>query len=346
MQINEIDIHVKRYYQKWHQFLENQNITGFAKSEINAVDHTYIWQNEKQQIIATGSIAGNILKYIAIAPQYQAAGSMFNIVISYLINQASFLGKFHLFVFTKPQYVKSFEYVGFKLLAEVKNGAVLENGTPNIDIYIKDLPHVDDQKQKKIAAIVANANPFTLGHRYLIETASHENDVVYVFVVSQNASLFTYKERFELVKKGTQDLQNVMVVPGKEYMVSYATFPAYFLKDDQNVGRYQAQLDAMLFKKKIAPPLNITCRYLGSEPYSKTTDVYNEELLKILPPQVQVKIIKRMRNKDEKIITATKVREAIANNDFTIIKSLVPSTTFDFICKNLNKLQKRIKERK
>ena len=66
------------------------------------------------------------------------------------------------------------------------------------------------------------------GHRYLVETASKENDHVYVFVVSEDVSIFSFSERFKLVKAGVADLPNVIVVPGKEYMVSYATFPAYF----------------------------------------------------------------------------------------------------------------------
>ncbi len=39
---------------------------------------------------------------------------------------------------------------------------------------------------------------------------------------------FHFLNAFKLVKAGVADLPNVIVVPGKEYMVSYATFPAYF----------------------------------------------------------------------------------------------------------------------
>lgn len=346
MQVNQIDIHQKRDAQKWRAFLEKQGISGFAPQEIDAVEQTFVWKDSSRNIVATGSIAGNILKYVAIDPNYQENGAMFNQVISYLVNQAAIQKKFHLFVFTKPKYIKSFEYVGFKLLAKVDTGAVLENGVPNVSTYVRDLPHVKNQEKQKIAAIVANANPFTKGHRYLIEKASQENDWVYVFVVSQNVSLFTFDERFELVKQGTADLKNVIVVPGKEYMVSYATFPAYFLKDGQDVGRYQAKLDATLFKNKIAKPLNITARYLGSEPFSKTTDVYNEELSKVLPPEIKVKIIKRALNQDQQIITATKVRHAILTDQLAVIQTLVPSTTFDFIQKNWSELKQRAKERK
>lgn len=340
MEVREIDLHVKRNFDRWHSFLIEHGISGFAPQETAAIDRTFIW-NEAGQIIATGSIAGNILKYIAIDDAYQNGGAMFNQVVSKLMNEAAQLGRFHLFVFTKPKYIKSFSYVGFHLLAEVEDGAVLETGTPDINDYLGQLPKIDDQHDKKIAAIVMNANPFTLGHRYLVEKASRENDFVYVFVVSQDVSLFKFDERFKLVKAGTEDLKNVIVVPGKEYMVSYATFPAYFLKDDQNVGRFQAKLDAELFKNKIAAPLNITRRYLGSEPYSKTTDVYNDELSKVLPPEVEVRIIERKKNVGGKIITATQVREAIQRDDLSMIKNFVPETTFDFIKENIGLLKDR-----
>lgn len=54
-----------------------------------------------------------------------------------------------------------------------------------------------------------NANPFTLGHRHLIELANQENDLVYVFVVAANASLFNTDERMKLVQAGTADLLNI-----------------------------------------------------------------------------------------------------------------------------------------
>lgn len=343
MEVKEFNIHNTVKYDKWRKFLTNQGISGFAQQEIDAIDKTFVWL-DNTKIIATGSVAGNVLKYVAIDANYKDNGSMFNQVISRLINEAAQLGRFHLFVFTKPKYIKSFEFVGFKKLAEVEEGAVLEGGTPNINDYINQLPHIESQNKKRIAAIVMNANPFTLGHRYLVEQASKENDVVYDFVVSQDVSLFKFKERFKLVKEGTQDLENVIVVPGKEYMVSYATFPAYFLKDDKNVGRFQAKLDAELFKERIARPLNITHRYLGSEPYSKTTDVYNEELSEVLPPTVNVHIINRKVNVNDKIITATQVRHEIKENNLEAIKDYVPVTTFRFIKENWNKLRSRFKE--
>ena len=343
MQVREINIHLKRNFTKWQKFLQFNGIQIFSESETASIDKTFVWE-ENGDILATGSIAGNVLKYIAICSKIQGHGETFNSLVSKLENEAAILGRFHLFVFTKPQYIQSFQYVGFHELARVEQGAILESGTPNINDYISSLPHFDNQNSSKVAGIVMNANPFTKGHRYLVETASNENDHVYIFVVSEDVSIFSFAERYELVKAGTADLPNVTVVPGKEYMVSYATFPAYFLKDDQNVGRFQASLDGTLFKNQIAKPLNITRRYLGKEPYSKTTDVYNEELTRVLPPDVEVKIIDRKQTEDQNIISATKVRAAIANDNITLVEKYVPNTTLEFIKNNWSELRTRLKE--
>lgn len=343
MQVCEINIHLKRNFTKWKKFLQFNEIQVFSEKETASIDKTFVWE-ENGEILATGSIAGNVLKYIAICSKIQGHGETFNSLVSKLENEAAMMGRFHLFVFTKPQYSQSFQYVGFHELAKVEQGAILESGTPDVHDYISSLPHFDDQDNSKIAGIVMNANPFTKGHRFLIEKASKENDHVYVFVVSEDVSIFSFAERYKLVKAGTSDLPNVTIVPGKEYMVSYATFPAYFLKDDQNVGRFQASLDGTLLKEQIAKPLNITSRYLGKEPYSKTTDVYNEELSRVLPPDVEVKIIDRKQAEDQDIISATKVRAAIANDNIALVKKYVPDTTLEFIKNNWSELQTRIKE--
>ncbi|MDO4903660.1 MAG: [citrate (pro-3S)-lyase] ligase [Limosilactobacillus sp.] len=340
MEVREINIHIKRNFRKWQSFLEHTGITEFSPKETQAVERTFVWE-EDGEIMATGSIAGNVLKYIAVCSKVKGHGETFNQLISKLVSEAATMGRFHLFVFTKPQYIQTFSYVGFHVLAEVDEGAILESGTPDVHDYIDGLPHFADDT---IAGIVMNANPFTNGHRYLVEQASKDNDHVYVFVVSQDASFFSFDERFKLVKEGCADLANVTVVPGDNYMVSYATFPAYFLKDNQDVAHFQASLDATLFKNQVAKPLNITRRYVGSEPYSPTTDIYNQELTRVLPPDVEVKILERHANDEQDIISATKVRAAIAKDELAVVQKYVPRTTLTYIQNNWSDLRARIKE--
>lgn len=341
MQIKHLSLKNKKDLQIWKNFLIEHGIHNFVSSEMARIDET-IALFEDQQMLATGSLAGNILKYIAV--QNEGSGSEFNTILSQLTNIAARKGVFHLFVFTKVQYAKAFQFVGFKELTQSSEAAVLEKGNDLINDYLAGLPRVADQKKKQIAGIVMNANPFTKGHRYLIEKAASENDQVYVFVVSTDASLFNSQERLLLVQQGTADLKNVFVLSGGDYMVSYVTFPAYFLPSDQQVIAYQTTLDALIFRNRIAPALNIKRRYLGEEPFSKTTAIYNQVLKKTLPPAVSVTIIPRAKTHFDRIITATEVRQLIAEDHLAPLTQFLPPTTLAYVEKHKNDLQSRIEK--
>ena len=56
-----------------------------------------------------------------------------------------------------------------------------------------------------------NANPFTLGHRYLAEQAAARCDRLHLFVVESEKSRFPFAVRRTLVERGTADLPNVVV---------------------------------------------------------------------------------------------------------------------------------------
>lgn len=326
----------------WKNFLQQAGIKNFSTAEVDQVDLT-IGIFENQKLLATGSLAGNVLKYIAVSADSIGTGSEFNSIVSELIGRLALQGIFHVFVFTKPKYVASFQHLGFKSLAISAYGAVLERGFPDIATYLADIKQ-PEKPVKKTAAIVMNANPFTLGHKFLVEQAAQKNDLVYVFVVATNAGLFNTAERLKLVKQGIQHLKNVKVVSGGSYMVSYATFPAYFLDSSNDLIEYQTTLDALIFKKWIAPYLKITTRYLGSEPLSRTTNIYNETLEKILVPEIKVNIVSRRQLSNGEVISASKVRKMIAENDLSKLSELVPETTLSFIRDNLADLKNRIQK--
>ena len=85
-----------------------------------------------------------------------------------------------------------------------------------------------------------------------------------------------------MVKDGVRDLKNVTVLPGGRYAVSELTFPSYFTKDE-NLAAANAAVDAELFAQKIAPALGINQRFIGTEPLSAVTKIYNETLKQRLP---------------------------------------------------------------
>ena len=65
MEVREINIHLKRNLTKWQKFLQFNGIEVFSEKETSSIDKTFVWE-ENGEILATGSIAGNVLKYIAI----------------------------------------------------------------------------------------------------------------------------------------------------------------------------------------------------------------------------------------------------------------------------------------
>ncbi len=73
-----------------------------------------------------------------------------------------------------------------------------------------------------------NANPFTLGHQYLVEKSGAENDLLHLFIVSEDASLVPFKIRKQLVMKGTAHLKNICYHDSGPYIISNATFSKLF----------------------------------------------------------------------------------------------------------------------
>lgn len=184
--------------------------------------------------------------------------------------------------------------------------------------------------QGRIAAIVMNANPFTLGHRYLVEQACKENDWLHLFMVSEDASYFPYAVRKRLIKEGTADLKNIIYHDSGPYIISSATFPSYFQKDDLAVIESHANLDLAIFVK-IAERLGIKARYVGEEPTSTVTRRYNEIMAQRLPEAgICCRIIPR-NVKDGETVSASTVRRALHDGDWETVARMVPEVTLAFL---------------
>lgn len=186
-------------------------------------------------------------------------------------------------------------------------------------------------KDGKIGAVVMNCNPFTLGHRHLIEIASKIVDYLYVFVVSEDCSEFSFVERFQLVKDGTVDLENIKVIPSGKYMISSVTFPEYFSKEDNQEAVIDMTMDVNIFGKIIAKELNISIRFIGEEPQDFVTKQYNETLKRVLPKYgVKILEIPRIR-KNGAVISATNVRQLFHEGKLSELEQYVPKSTFQYL---------------
>lgn len=318
--------HDKKLKQQWQTLLLTNELTPDHQ-----VDFTVgLFQQEK--LVGTGSLSGNILKCIAIDSSYQSE-NLLTLILQTLREKLQESGKTHSFLYTKPETSDFFHRLGFAKIIATEKLVFMEQGLPDFNDYLRELKR-NKQATKQNAAIVMNANPFTNGHLYLITEAAKKCDTLYVFVLSENCSLFSNHTRLDLVRAGVRHLDNVVVFETKEYLVSNATFPAYFLKDqaELEVAKVQAELDARLFKEMIAPWLSIKARYVGVEPFSAVTKLYNQVLEKVLFPEVAVVVIPRKKMFGE-AISATKVRKLMQENDNQAIKSLVPKSTYEEIIK-------------
>lgn len=185
----------------------------------------------------------------------------------------------------------------------------------------------DPSKYENIGSIVMNCNPFTLGHRYLIKYAASQVDFLIIFVVEEDASLFTFEERFAMVCEGTADLKKVKIVPSGDFILSKRSFPEYFVKEtDEDIVK-NAENDITLFAERIAPVLGITHRFVGEEPEDEVTNAYNQAMKKILPTY-GIELVEIPRKQDGKaVISASRVRGCLKENNLEMLDTLVPEST-------------------
>lgn len=184
-------------------------------------------------------------------------------------------------------------------------------------------------------AIVMNCNPFTKGHRYLIEVAAKQVDRLYVFVVKEDKSFFKYEDRYEMVRQGTSDLENVIVVSSGKFIISSLTFPEYFMKDYVKEKYFDVSLDVETFCKYIAPPLKIKKRFAGEEPFDPVTHNYNENMRRILPKYgINFCEIPRLALSGGMVINATDVRQHLKEKNFKLISDLVPPSTLKMLVRD------------
>lgn len=297
-------------------------------------DCTVFVEDGEEKIVATASIEGKVIKMVAADPEWQEAG-LAGTVISEILQYARDNSLFHLFVYTKPDMSDKFAFMGFVELARTASVVLMESGQPSIEEYRSMLKiNRFDKESGPFGAVIVNCNPFTLGHRYLLETAANQCGGLYVIVVEEDASDFPFTDRISLVTEGTKDLRNVKVLPSGDYAVSRATFPTYFFKDrgTDSISATQAELDATLFINLFVPSLSLQKRFVGTEPFCGTTKLYNSMMQKVLPVHgVEFIEIQRKDDNSGVAVSASRVRKAIKENDEKTLLTLLPKVTLDYL---------------
>lgn len=301
---------------------------------------------ENDKLVACAGLDKGIIKDVAISPALRGTSLSLRLVseIIYLAHSRQYKT---LFVYTEPHNADFFLGCGFYPLVEVPGQTTLmENSPVGMKSYCQTLTK-KRVSGETIGCVVANANPFTRGHLYLIEQAAQASDWLHLFIVSEDASLFSYRDRFELAKQTIGHIPNLTLHEGSNYMVSRATFPAYFFKDKGMVGKCRTAVDLLLFRKYIAPALGITHRFVGTEPFCDTTRKYNIDMKHWLQdPQGKaepVRVVEMERTRrDDIAISASEVRRLLKQGNLERIQKLVPEPTYDLILrKYVEKVQQQ-----
>ena len=347
---------------------QRQRIEAFLKRNALRIDDMNYYAavlDDDGEMIAGGGLKDDVIKCVAVDDAHKGE-AIANTLVSHLISHANQEGYGCIKLFTKPKNRQLFESLSFRLLAEAPEAVLMETGIGGISNTVEALKKIKEESEKykeynkeckedskecrentsylntstpqhlnttmqPTGCIVMNCNPFTLGHRYLIEQAAKQVERLYVMVVKEDCSLFAYTERKAMVEQGVADIENVSVIDGSDYAISRATFPTYFLKRLDDAADTQMLLDLDLFRRHIAPALGATVRFVGTEPTDQLTRRYNQLMHEALK---DVREINRLE-KDGNAVSASRVRKAMEEGDMNTIRQLVPPTTLPYIIAHL-----------
>lgn len=349
---------------------QRQRIEAFLKRNGLRFDDMHYYAavtDDDGEMIAGGGLKGNVIKCVAVDDAHKGE-AIANTLISHLIAHANEEEHSNVMLFTKPKNRQLFESLSFRLLAEAPEAVLMETGIGGINNMVEQLKKIKEEgevckennqgckKEEKTnlnittpqhlnpstpqllttttplrGVVVMNCNPFTLGHRYLIEQAAKQVERLFVMVVREDCSLFAYAERKAMVEQGVAHLKNVTVIDGSEYAISQATFPTYFLKRLDDAADTQMLLDLDLFRRHIAPALGATVRFVGTEPTDRLTRRYNQLMHEVL---ADVRETARLEKKGN-AVSASRVRKAMEQGDMSTIRQLVPPTTLPYIIAHL-----------
>ena len=295
----------------------------FSLKYKDTVNYT-VYIEDKGEIVGTVSLADNLIMLLAVDKKMQGenlAVTLINHVITKLREDKIYGYK----VFTKSDYAPLFESMGFRLLVKTDNFVALEGGECNVEKAVDNIVTKVSMElggiDEDTASIVINGNPFTEGHLALCEYALKNHRRLIVFVLEEDLSEFSFKERLSLAFLATRPYSDrVSVVPSTSYIVSKSTFPDYFLKSADKSTQAYAEYDALIFKKYFMAKLGIVKRYFGSEK-TDYMQVYNKVMQEVLGDQMEV--VDRFE-KDGVTISAKTVRELIKEGKKEQALSLIP----------------------
>ncbi len=323
--VSRLMLHLPARRAALESFLEHHHLRLDAD-----VESAFGVSDAQGQLLGCGCAAGRVLKCFAVDESLRGR-NVLGTLITALTRDRYDAGFFDLFVITRPENRPLFVGCGFYPMAETQSLVMLENRPQGPERFAAPFVQPGD-RDAVIGSLVMNCNPFTKGHRALVEYAVARCDAVHLFVVEEDRSAFSFPVRLRLVQDGTADLPKVRVHPSGPYILSSATFPTYFLKSGEDAAVLQSQLDITLFARRIAPALHITRRFAGQEPLDPVTARYNNAMRELLPQWgITFEEIPRLEASGQ-AVSASRVRRLLAEQGVTPeVLSLVPESTAQYL---------------
>lgn len=287
------------------------------------IEYTAAIRDGNDRLAACASLQGNVIKCVAVDPSLQGEGITATLMTA-IKREAFERGQRHLFLYTKPENAAQFGGIGFYEIARTDSVLLMENKRDGFENWVESVRAKDTPGT--VGAAVMNCNPMTLGHRYLIEQAASRCDLLYLFIVSEDKSAVPAADRRAIVEEAVCDMGNVRVVGTDRYLISSATFPDYFLKDQSRSGEVWTGLDIAVFCR-VAKTLGITKRFVGSEPFCAVTNAYNAAMRETLGGEgIEFVEIPRLEQEGT-AVSATAVRKLVADGRMEEMKKIVPEAT-------------------
>ena len=325
-QVQELPLSVGRMRRRMEAFLAENGLRA------EPVDrYVVVTRGDGEDILAGGGLSGDVIKGVAVSEKARGE-NLTGPLVSRLLTMAAEAGHANVKVYTKPENEAVFVSLGFHVIGRAPGIILLENGR-GLEDYVRRLSAVFPCGAGKCGVIVMNADPMTLGHKYLIEQAAAQTERLCVIVLGGDASRFPAHERLRIAEAVCRSVgPQVRVVEGGGYCISPATFPSYFLKKKDEVAEQQMRLDLDVFARHVAPALGAAVRFVGSEPLDPMTARYNELMREILPQACGLAVVEVPRmGAAGRPVSASEVRGCLDAMDLAGAMRLCPPQTWTFL---------------
>ncbi len=320
IELREIHHDIPTEEKRWRRFLESRDLIP----EEN-VEYTIGLFDSEDELVGTASMCGNVMQCVAVDTKYEGYG-LVGTLVTEIRRYAAEKGLDSIMVFTKPEYEDTFRSLAFHRVGRATHAVLLESNPRGLSKYLDELKRY--KHTGRIGVIVMNANPFTIGHRYLIEQAAARVDHLYVIPVLDTHTPFSYIARHDMIRSGVSHLLNVHLIQGSKYSVSKASFPSYFIKQLNVYTDTHIELDLDIFSRHIAPALGATVRFVGSEPTDPLTARYNELMMEKLPAAgIKVEVMERL-TVDGMPVSASEVRRRLHRHNLRAALELIPEESY------------------